>query len=631
MRRVPRCIATAASIFAIASATTTAVADEAKAAPGPGSTRSPSGASSYSRYELESIAQALARIGNGSALDPSPQGKLVEGVEVIPLDVFEKRDPIPNVLDPIVNWFHSTTRPYIIEREVLLARGERYSQALADETARNLRNLPQLSLVLVLPLRGSKPDRVRILVLTKDVWSLRLNSDFRAGSGGLEYLLLQPSEENLFGRHQQIQGTFQLYPATYTLGVGYTIPRVAGSRIALNADANIIVNRQPATTIAIDRQTGLPLRVTRNSGKPEGSFGSFTYGQPLWSTKAEWAWQGSISWRYEIARRYIGTSIRTYDAKTRAGDALIPWIYTSDVVGGYYQVTRSWGQVIKQDVTAGVSASRQIYRPQGLDAFSPAAGAVFVAHAMPVSDVAIGPFVQYHTYSTRFLTSLDFNTLGLQEDYRIGHDLYVRVSPVSKAFGASRDYVEIFAAGSYSVPLGDGMARGFVESDTEIARDDLPDAYIHAGGRIASPRTPIGRVHVDAHVLHRYRNYLNDQSVIGGDTRPRGYPSSAFIGKDVVAASLELRSRPVEVFTLQLAGAAFFDTGDAFNGFQNMALKKSAGFGLRFLFPQLDRVVMRVDWGFPLTPGVVPSGGFPGAIFVTFSQAFAMPTVPSKL
>ena len=60
-----------------------------------------------------------------------------------------------------------------------------------------------------------------------------------------------------------------------------------------------------------------------------------------------------------------------------------------------------------------------------------------------------------------------------------------------------------------------------------------------------------------------------------------------------------------------------------------MVLKQSAGFGARILFPQLDRIVMRIDWGFPLTRGIVPAGGFPGDIVVTFRQAFPMPVLPA--
>jgi hypothetical protein len=55
-------------------------------------------------------------------------------------------------------------------------------------------------------------------------------------------------------------------------------------------------------------------------------------------------------------------------------------------------------------------------------------------------------------------------------------------------------------------------------------------------------------------------------------------------------------------------------------------VKQSAGFGIRLLFPQLDRVVMRADWGFPLTRGYQEPDSFPGDIVVTFRQAFPMPS-----
>src|SRR5262249_10146463 len=142
-------------------------------------------------------------------------------IDVVSIDVFEDRDPLPAFLTPIGNWFHSTTRSRVIDREVLLRPGERYDQALVDETLRNLRGFDQLSLVLAIPLKGGAPDRVRLLVITKDVWSLRLNSDYIFADGRLQYLLLQPSEENLLGTHQQILGNFVLDAAAIAVGASY--------------------------------------------------------------------------------------------------------------------------------------------------------------------------------------------------------------------------------------------------------------------------------------------------------------------------------------------------------------------------------------------------------------------------
>src|SRR5205814_9253257 len=130
--------------------------------------------------------------------DPAPEGKTIEGIDVVSYDVIEPRDPAPALL----NALHVTTRRYVIEREVLLRPGDPYQGVLCDETARNLRGLPQLSLVLCTAIRAKTPGAVRVLVITKDVWSLRLGWDVVYVGNGLEALQLVPTETNLGGTHQ---------------------------------------------------------------------------------------------------------------------------------------------------------------------------------------------------------------------------------------------------------------------------------------------------------------------------------------------------------------------------------------------------------------------------------------------
>ena len=585
--------------LALSLATATARADD-PAAPPPARAR-------LSGYEKTSLDNALATVKG--TIDPSPQGKIVESIETVRLEVFEKRDFIPEVFLGFVNWFHVTSKPYVIEREVLQTKGRRYDQALVDETERNLRNTRQVSLVLATPLVGSAPDRVRLLVITKDIWSLRFNQDFRVAGGKLEYYLAEPAEENFLGTHQTLSARFELRLDTLSFGGHYIVPRLAGSWINADVAAGVIVNRA--------------------TGATEGSYGGFSYGQPLYSTKATWAWGSAIAWRHETVRRFIGSKPRTFDSKTTPDDDKIPFAFGSDTLGGHYEVTRSFGTTTKNDVTVGVTASRNVFRTGDLSSFAPSAVADFIGRAIPVSDTQIGPYLQLHSRANRYITVLDFNTLGLQENFIDGHDAYLKLTPISTALGSTRSFFAVYAAASYSVPLGDGLAKGYVELTNELTTSGVPDGSIDAGVRLATPRTPIGRLHFDARVLNRYANYLNSKSSLGGDSRPRGYPSGAFIGKDVVAATLEYRSRAAQILSCQLAGALFFDAGDAADGFDKMRIKQSAGFGVRVLFPQLDRVVLRVDWGFPLTRGVVPAGGFPGDIVFTFRQAFPMPVLPA--
>ena len=52
-----------------------------------------SAAAAYSPYEQATIDEATARLE--SRVDPDPEGKVVEGVDVVTLDVIERRDPAP--------------------------------------------------------------------------------------------------------------------------------------------------------------------------------------------------------------------------------------------------------------------------------------------------------------------------------------------------------------------------------------------------------------------------------------------------------------------------------------------------------------------------------------------------------
>src|SRR5258706_4397547 len=95
-----------------------------------------------SPYEQETISAAFAQLQTSRAEDP--EGKIVEGLDIVTLDVIEQRDPVPRFL----NVFHWTTKTGVIDRELLVRPGARYKQVLVDESVRNLRTLPAISLVL---------------------------------------------------------------------------------------------------------------------------------------------------------------------------------------------------------------------------------------------------------------------------------------------------------------------------------------------------------------------------------------------------------------------------------------------------------------------------------------------------
>jgi hypothetical protein len=547
-------------------------------------------------YEEESLAAALLQ--THSEIELEPEGKILEGVDVVPLDVIEERDPAPLAL----NMFHVTTRAGVISREVLLKIGEPYRQFVVDDTARALRTFRQLSLVILQPTRGSTPDKVRLLVVTKDVWSLRANSDFGISSKGIDRLKFEPTERNVGGTFDSVFGRFELYPATITLGAGVYIPRLDARPLYFSAEANVIENRDHVHA--------------------EGTYGQAIIRYPQLSARQPWFWQVWSQWRDEIVRRYLDSEVARFEG--------YPDQYRARAFTQNLQATRSYGLAAKQEFTFGGEVNVREY-----NGYDPRRVPLQVVEdhrrlREPTSDTRAAPFAEARVYESRYLRTHDLDTYGLAEDYRLGYDALLRAYPVTKAIGSSRNFVGMDAIAQYVVKLGDdGMGRVTGETMLEAQSDNLPVRIHAANAALYSPRFFLGRLVVDGLVIARPRNYLNLRSTVGGDTRLRGQPSGALIGENLTAVNTELRSRPVEVLASQVGGTLFFDVADARDIWPPKP-KSSVGAGVRVVLPQLDRNVIRFDVGVPL---IKTLGAGPVGFYFALEQAFAArtPDAPPSL
>jgi hypothetical protein len=487
--------------------------------------------------------------------------------------VFEDRDPAPGLL----NTFHATSRPKVVERELLLHEGDVFEQSLLDETARNLRQLQPFSLILAVPVKGSRPDRVRLLIITKDVWSLRLAWAARVGPGGLEQFVVAPAETNFGGMHRLVGTRFELLPKTFAPGVRFLEPWLFGTRHRLVAEANVIFNR--------------------DTGDIEGGAGRLDVTKPLFSTRTPWSYGLTSNLDAQIYRRYVNAQVATFDARATPGDDRIPFRYRFRSLEGSLFALRSFGWAHKRDISVAFVARTQQIGLVDQAGFDPVAVAEFARRFLPRGEDRVYPYVQARFYSTAFSRVFDAEALGLQEDFRLGYDVQARFYPVRKALGSTRDFVGLYAGAQYTVALGDGFARAVAESLTERDEHRLTDASLAGAVRIMSPRTGIGRIVFDTTAQNRYENYLNRQSLLGGSGRLRGYPSNFLQGKDVVSSNVEVRSRSFSVLSVQLGGALFYDIGDAFDGFRNLRPKSATGFGGRILFPQFDFPGLSVLFG----------------------------------
>lgn len=580
----------------------------------PAAARSLGALSGYERDILETVLEERS-----VSIEPHPEGKQIEAVEVETLEVFEKADPVPGWL----NWFHVTTRPSVIEREILIRTGSTYDQRAVDESARNLRKLRQLSLVLVVPIRAKHPQRVRLLVITKDVWSLRLNTAFSSRNNVLEHLALVPSEINFAGRHLALAAQYEYDLSTNTFGGTLTYRRLFGSRIQTALTVNAIQFRK--------------------TGDFEGSTGQFSFGQPLYSTRTKWAWGTAFAWQNRTVRRLLPNSSGEYVPRLYR-DATIPWAapepYAARAVPYEYHVrqlswrtavTRSYGYIDKLNVSIGLEAQQSRYDAQALLAQGYQADLVnrFEQAVLPRRNSRIGPFVSVTTYRNEYVSMTDLETLGLQEDVQTGPLAYAKAYTGTKRALGTRDIVGLLAGAQFTLASSDALMRFWANHAAELAAQAHDrDGLIEAGIHLVSPKFGIGRVVYNGGGLYHYRNALNDRYALGGDSRLRGYPSKQFLGHHLVTSNLEFRTRSVKILQVLFGLVGFYDVGDAFDGGRPHP-KHSLGIGGRATFPQFQRAVVRLDLAFPLSKPELPADRYsPYVLFLTVGgQAFPMPVL----
>jgi hypothetical protein len=603
------------------------------AAPASAQSKPVSRTTEYSPYEREAINEALR--SGGREIDHAAEGKTIRHIDFVRLEVLEDRDKwlddlpdapvislVRKVDKPFVNSLHTTSKEYIIRRELLLMEGDPYVQVVMDEVARNMRDrMPfQVSLVVIVPVVSPEPGKVDLIVITKDIWSLRLSFDVAVTPGGLEKLILAPQETNVAGRHHTASTSFTLAPKSMTFGAGYKIPRFGYSWVGASAGASIIINR--------DR------------GEPEGSGMSLGFGQPLYSTRTEWAWSVDASYSVGVSRRYSNAEVFLFDSRLTPERDRIPFEYKSRSALAAAALTRSFGWKYKNNFSLGFDGSSSDYETLDLSRFDPVAVADFRRRALPRGETRVYPILEWSSFTTNFLRTLDVNTLALQEDFRLGHRLSASVYPVSRALGSTRDFIGASGSVGYTVALGEGIARATASISAEDQDGTITDGAFSGVLGVVTPRIfGWGRIVMNAAFNNRYRNYLNQRTYLGGDDRLRGYPTAFFFGKDSITYNLEYRSRGVEILKAQLAGVLFYDAGNAFEGGDGVhgglfegwnaaRVKQSVGFGVRALLPQLNRNVFRFDLAFPLNRGPFPETGTsslvaPVGFFFSFDQAFS--------
>jgi hypothetical protein len=530
-----------------------------------------------SSLERASVARALA--ARGYEQDPAPWGKVIGAVRVYNEEVFAEPQPLLQFF----NIFHMTTKESAIRSQAVIAAGQIWDQDRVEETARLIRDPLWSSVVAVIPVKATAPGTVDVLIVTRDIWSLRFNTNYTFQQGKLTNLVTSISENNFLGRRDVLSATLTMDQGAIAFGPLFIDKNVLGEHFDFRARVDDIV--------------------TRDNFHHEGSDSTITLSRPLWSLASEWAAGASFSHRFAITRQYLGTALRNleYPDPITGMNIPLPRQYEMRLWSTNAFVTRQWGDELKQQFSIGHSVVSQ--RPHPLDSFpgDDMARAFFIKKVLPVSEVTSTPYIEYSFFTPRYRTLHNVTSFDLAEDLRTGPDLDISLAFGLEVLGSDHNFQRLSSSLGWTFPLArDGFVRvagglgGRLQDGRTI--DDTATVLVRGG----SP--PIGdavRLLVQSSVSTRWHDTQNGFYAIGSDSGLRGFSINEFSGLRLFSLQAEARTLPYPVWVLRLGAVAFYDLGGADKTFQVIALHQDAGLGLRMLIPQLSSQLYKFDFAVP--------------------------------
>ena len=566
---------------------------------------------SLGRLERDSVEDALTLFG--LTIDPNPEGKVIGHVYVANQEVFSRHD----WHFPLLNIFHRTTLPDIVRREVLLSPGQRWDQSLVEESVRNLQSTtplffadgsmfapPQVSgVVALVPVASLVPDTVDLLAVTRDLWSLRFNTDFQFQKDTLSLFEMSIAENNLLGWRKYLAARFQLDQGRFGIGPLYFDPNVAGSRLTFLATATAWYER--------------------GSDRYEGNSEMFSLRYPLYALASRWGAAFDVTHEDVVIREFCDEQVCPVDV---AG-ASVPLAYRRRTLTVDGNVVRSFGHELIQRVTAGWRIDRrrsQVLPDFPVDPSDPSLASDFLTNWAPLSEIRSEPYLRYEVFLARYKVYHDLDTFDLGENHRLGPLVAVELAAGLPALGADFLAYPMSVTASWGVaPWGTGFGVAQVQISARDRAGRLIDERLSALLHFASP--PIAgaaRLVLSAAADAVQADTYRTRFYLGGDTGLRGYQIGEFQGTSQAVAHAEIRSRPLAVHSQRFGALAFYDVGDAAESFGSLTPHHDFGVGFRWLIPQIASSVLRIDWAIATQDGPYTHAGLPGRISAGFMQGF---------
>ena len=501
--------------------------------------------------------------GSATLLAPAlleASGASIGVVTINNRNIFDLEDPKENKsLFRLANRIHITTRPDVIEQQLLFEPGESFSAQALEESERIIRTKRYIHEVSIQPVRHEN-GVVDVNVETTDTWTLMPRLSL-SRSGGQNKYALGIKEQNLLGSGTAIQLMFKS-----------DVDR--DSRILKYNDQNLG-----------NSWYGLSLDYQDNS---DGYVRFLEVGKPFYSLNSRNAQGLSYLNRDSTGTFYDrGEIVSEYQEKEAA-----------------YGLYRGWSKGLQNGWTRRYSAGLAYEDHR----FSAVPDSDYPLSVVPQDRELLTPFVAVEIVENNYEKSKNHDQINTVEDRFLGTRFSARLGVAREDAGSDRDawlmhvgaQTGIGDSSSNSLLLASALGGRLEKGGVRGARLDLSAKYY----RQQSDRR---RLYVGLAATYGKNLDLDEYLVLGGETGLRGYPLRFQTGDKRVLFTVEQRYFTNRyLFRLfHVGGAVFFDMGRAWGdspvGVSDNPLLKDIGVGLRFESGRsgLGRMI-HVDLAMPL-------------------------------
>lgn len=489
----------------------------------------------------------------------APDGLPIARVEVEAQEIFAPTPPGRLAgFYRLADRLHVRTRSTTIRNHLLLAPGERWTEARGRESERGLRGLEIFDSARVESRLSG--DSVVVIVRTRDAWTTSPEFTLERGGGKLLYSM-QLSERNLLGRAQNFAVAYRQDALGISRSVQATDPAVAGTRLRISAGAS-----------------------RGSSGSSQG----VTVGVPFYAEDTPTAFGLRVQRASDEGRLYdSGVEVASFDRRIERLDL-------------FFGRGRRYGRTIARWKGSLDGWNRRL----GESVLEPGAPPEFAGgeERLRVRRLAL----EGSLWRPGFVERTGVDGLDGVEDFDLGPSVGLTAGLSPRALGGTADegYAALRVSGG-----ADADAAGFGWLRLGMS------SRLRAGPREADGRLEARWVNqtLTRHTLvvaalgaAVWRSPHDVQLVVGGLNGLRAYPVNALAGEKLVRLNAESRwliGRNL-MQLVSVGAAAFWDTARTWGrGAGDVSWQHDVGLGLRLSFPRsaLNRVT-RFDVAWPVSP-----------------------------